>query len=105
MASCTASSTVNRSFSQAVSYALGKLGKPQISLKEEQRPSIKAIYEGNDIFVWLPTGYGKNLCYQALPFVMDHKNGVAETQKSSAVLVITPLIALMFDQVQSLRMA
>ena len=50
-----------------------------------------------------PTGYGKSLCYQALPFVMYHKNGLAETQKSSAVLVITPLIALMFDQVQSLR--
>ena len=34
---------------------------------------------------------------------MDHKNGQAETQESSAVLVITPLVALMFDQVQSLR--
>ena len=41
-----------------------------------------------------------SLCYQAFPFVMDHKNGLAETQESSAVLVITPL---MFDQVQSLR--
>ena len=103
MASCMASTTVDRSVTQAVSYALRKLGKPQLSLKEEQRSSIKAIYEGKNVFVWLPTGYGKSLCYQALPFVMDHKNGLAGTRESSAVLVITPLIALTFDQVQSLK--
>lgn len=34
---------------------------------------------------------------------MDHKLGIADSQKSSAVLVVTPLVALMIDQVQSLR--
>ena len=53
--------------------------------------------------MWLPTGYGKSLCYQAVTFVMDRKNGLAGTRESSAVLVITPLIALMFDQVQSIK--
>ena len=38
-----------------------------ISLKAEQRSSIEAVYNGHDVFVWLPTGYGKSLGYQALP--------------------------------------
>ena len=33
----------------------------------EQRSSMEAVYNGHDVFVWLPTGYGKSLCYQALP--------------------------------------
>ena len=46
--------------------------------------------------------FGKSLCYQVLPFVMDYKYSCTGTQ-SSSVLVISPLIALMIDQVGSLR--
>ena len=35
-------------------------------IKEEQVVAVKAILEGKDIFVVLPTGYGKSLCYMAL---------------------------------------
>ena len=99
MASCSGS----ENFSQAVLYAFWKLGTPHLSLKQKQCSSIKAVYDRNEVFVWLPTGYGKSLCDQALPFVMDHKMGLVETQKCSAVLVIAPLVALIFDQAQSLR--
>ena len=67
------------------------------------------MYEGGrDVFVCLPTGYGNSLCYQTLPFVMDHKDNRAQ---ASAVLVVSPLIAhlhssliaLMEEQVQRLR--
>ncbi len=76
-----------------------------VSLKREQRFAIKAVYEGKDAFVCLPTGYGKSLCYQSLPFVMDHKLGLTDSDanKRCAVLVVSPLVALMTDQVQSLR--
>jgi len=50
------------------------------------------------MFVWLPTGYGKSLCYQVLPFITDYKHGVVETQRHSLVLVVSPLVALMVDQ-------
>ena len=64
---------------------------------------MKAIYDGHDVFVWLPTGYGKSLCYQALPFLMDFKKGLVDMEKHSAVLVISPLVALMKDQVKTLQ--
>ena len=64
---------------------------------------MEAIYDGHDVFMWLPTGYGKSLCFQALPFLMDFKRGLVDTAKSSTVLVISPLVALMVDQVKSLR--
>ena len=67
----------------------------RITVKEEQRSSMRAVYEGSDVFVWLPTGYGKSLCYQALPFLMDYKKGLVDSGKSCGVLVVSPLIALM----------
>ena len=87
-------------FSAAVCYALSQLRTPHLSLKEQQRRSIRAIFDGKDVFVCLPTGFGKSLCFQTLPFVFDHKLGF---QRKSAVVVVSPLVALMTDQVQSLR--
>ena len=46
--------------SEAVSFSSGLSG---MSLKEEQFSAIKAVYEGRNVFVCLPTGYGKSkLC-------------------------------------------
>ena len=90
-------------FDAAVRFSLEMLGQPHITVKPEQREAMLAVYEGKDVFVCLPTGYGKSLCYQALPFVMDHKLGLVGTNRSSAVLVVSPLVALMIDQVQRLK--
>ena len=43
------------------------------TLKPEQKRVLKAFVEGRDIFVSLPTGYGKSLCYALLPTVFDLK--------------------------------
>ena len=51
---------------------------------------------GRDVFVALPTGYGKSLCYCCLPRVVDL---VRSVEKQSIVVVVSPLIALMKDQV------
>ena len=101
MATCSQPIT----FASAVSYALGKLGLPHVTLKEEQRLAIKAIFEGGGgmFFVCLPTGYGKSLCFQTLPFIMDYKLDLVGTEQRSIVLVVSPLVSLMIDQVRSLR--
>jgi len=62
------------------------------TFKGNQELIIKNVLEGRDTFVLMPTGGGKSLCYQ-LPAVM--KNGTA--------IVISPLIALMKNQVDAMR--
>ena len=69
------------------------------SLKEEQKKAIKAFVGGNDVFISLPTGYGKSLCYALLPSIFDMKRRLTET--TSVAMVVSPLIALMKDQSSS----
>ena len=69
-------------------------------MKSEQLQIIEAIVTGHDVFGVLPTGYGKSLCYACLPLVFD-----CLLQKSngfSIVLVVSPLVALMKDQVRQI---
>ena len=61
-------------------------------LKPEQHQAIAAFIEGHDVFVSLPTGFGKTLHFAALPGTFDRLKG--ET-KGSIVVVVSPLNALM----------
>jgi len=87
-------------FHKALSFAVSKIGKEGIVLKPEQLQAVRYIYEGRDVFLWLPTGFGKSICYEVLPFLFDCKLGKSE---SSIVIVVSPLVSLMVDQVASLR--
>ncbi len=62
------------------------------SFKGNQEAVIRNVLAGKDTFVLMPTGGGKSLCYQLPALIMD---GVA--------IVISPLIALMKNQVDSMR--
>jgi len=66
-----------------------------------QREIIEGVCAGRDSFVVMPTGGGKSLCYQ-LPALMDQAN-VAEDAGGGTTVVISPLIALMQDQVAQLQ--
>ena len=83
---------------RSITYALERVGCPAIALKTEQRVCLKHLYEGKDVFLWLPTGFGKSLCYEVLPFVFDDKLG----RHGSVIVVISPFVALTMDQVQSI---
>ncbi len=103
-------SVVSVDFDQATSYALQRLKSPEMTLKPEQVEAIRHVYGGKDVFVWLPTGFGKSICYEVLPFMFDYRKSrelstevAAVSSAPSLVVVISPLIALMVDQVLSLR--
>ena len=70
------------------------------TLKEEQERVIIAFVNGHDVFVCLPTGFGKSLCYFCLPSIFDAIN--CHASPWSIVLVISPLQALMQSQVDLL---
>jgi ATP-dependent DNA helicase RecQ len=59
--------------------------------REGQREVIGSILEGKDAVVVMPTGSGKSLCYQLPAMILD-----------GVTLVVSPLIALMKDQVDAL---
>ncbi|MDR1345448.1 MAG: DNA helicase RecQ [Bacteroidales bacterium] len=62
------------------------------TFKGEQLKIIKSLLKGKDCFVIMPTGGGKSLCYQ-LPALM----------KEGTAIIISPLIALMKNQVDAIR--
>ena len=61
------------------------------SFREGQQEVVRAILEGRDVLAVLPTGTGKSLCYQLPACLLE-----------GLVVVVSPLVALMRDQVEGL---
>ena len=79
----------------AASKAAIRLGYEQ-GLKKEQLEVVVAFLSGRDVFAVLPTGFGKSVCYACLPFAFEL---LEETEERPIVVVVTPLTAIMKDQV------
>ena len=62
------------------------------TFKGDQEAIIRNVLDGNDTFVLMPTGGGKSLCYQLPSLIME-----------GTAIVISPLIALMKNQVDAIR--
>jgi ATP-dependent DNA helicase RecQ len=62
------------------------------AFKGNQEAIVRSVLEGHDTFVIMPTGGGKSLCYQLPALMME-----------GTAIIISPLIALMKNQVDSIR--
>src|SRR3954454_13464568 len=62
------------------------------TLRPLQEQAMRAVLDGRDSLVFMPTGGGKSLCYQA-PAVL----------RGDTIVVVSPLISLMKDQVDGLQ--
>ena len=62
------------------------------AFKGDQEEIIKSVIEGKDTFVIMPTGGGKSLCYQLPALLLE-----------GTAIIVSPLIALMKNQVDSIR--
>ena len=62
------------------------------SFRPKQQEIIESVVAGNDTLALLPTGGGKSVCYQVPTLMQD-----------GCCLVVTPLVALMIDQVEALK--
>lgn len=64
---------------------------------QDQEEVVLKFVSGRDVFVSLPTGSGKSVCFACVSMVFDKLRGL--NQSSSITVVVSPLHALMEDQV------
>lgn len=86
------------SFSHGIAFALRHCKFRNIFLKVKQYKILDAILSGKDVIGVLPTGYGKSIIFQLLPFIQEYFS-----EKEAIVIVIAPLNAIIDDQIRSLR--
>ena len=79
---------------EAIKYACSKMKIKE--LLPEQDKCVRAFLEGKDVFICLPTGYGKSLCFAILPHLFDYLRG--HRDHLSIVICVAPLLSLMEDQ-------
>jgi ATP-dependent DNA helicase RecQ len=89
-----AASAIEASSTEPLAILQEVFGYP--AFRGRQQDIVAHVTSGNDALVLMPTGGGKSLCYQ-IPAIARHRGGKGVT------VVVSPLIALMHDQVGALE--
>jgi ATP-dependent DNA helicase RecQ len=86
---------VENKIKEAINKAAKDIGYEKLS--GPQQTAIFEFIKGNDVFLLLPTGSGKSLCYILLPLVFDYLR--QDASHHTIALVISPLHSLIEDQI------
>ena len=75
--------------------------------KPEQKDAARSVLYGKDVFVSVPTGYGKSAIFQMLPTCAEMLLSTVEGHNIvyPAMLIISPLISLISDQLKKFKAA
>ena len=92
----------NIEFDRALKFSLTERGTPDLKLKTKQLEALRAVVQQKrDVLAVLPTGYGKSLIYQLLPSMFNFL--LYGGNYRSIAIVVSPLSALMMDQVEKIK--
>ena len=72
-------------------------------LRKEQRTCLVNLARGKDVFAILPTGFGKSLIFQLFPRVVSALRSIEAEKLISTIIVVSPLVSVMRDQVEQLK--
>ncbi|XP_072166070.1 ATP-dependent helicase wrn-1-like [Diadema setosum] len=84
---------------KSIQYAAEKLGFVD-GFREQQQKSLHSFIRGHDLFISLPTGFGKSVVFQAAPLCVDFLRKLHDGPDSpkAVALVVMPLKSLISDQ-------
>ena len=86
-------------FDDALRHAANKLKIP--NFRHHQEDAIRRFIDGHDVFVALPTNYGKSKIYQGIPLCQDFLKGSVKQQ--AIALVVSPINAIIEQQVHEMN--
>ena len=89
----------------AIALSLSSLKRDGITLSEQQVAAILSVVNGKDTVVCLPTGHGKSVIFEVVPWCHEMLvKGLGEEDKEAvfSVLIVSPLVSLMEKQVDGL---
>ena len=69
-------------------------------LRAEQKQALLHLITGRDVFVNLPTGFGKSPICQLAPSIVEEMSHLDGKIRSAIILVVSPQVSLMKDQGQ-----
>ena len=86
-------------YEEILSSSVNSLGFTKLT--DDQHEAITAFLSGRDVFVSLPTGSGKSLCFALVPKVVELLKIALniESPHRSVMFVVSPLVSLMQDEV------
>ena len=92
-------------FHESLNFGLQLLGAGDLQFKEKQYEVLKTmVIDNKDVLAVLPTGYGKSLIYQLSAPIYNFMDFAGSPgDKTSTVIVISPLNALIRDQIVKMR--